>query len=308
MDHSLGTLLTQKNDEGAKQAIYYLSRTLIRAESRYNPVEKECLALVFVIQIMRNYLVGQSIHVISRINPLWILMTKPSSLNSKLVNWAILMSQYDLTFVPQKAIKRQALADFLVDHPASKSSKLHEDILDEVIKANMTSIDDVWQMFFDGASRTGSKGKIVAGVGGDICLTWEYVLPRAFLLIEPCSKNVAEDNALLIGLQLTQQMRVRYLEAYGDSKLIVNQVKGEYEVRHEDLIAYHHAATKLANLFDGFYISYVSRLLNIKADALAMLTATLALPADTTYHLTVTTRHLFCPKYSLEVSEVHTPR
>ena len=31
-------------------------------------------------------------------------------------------------------------------------------------------------------------------------------------------------------------MGVRYLEAYGDSRLIVNQVKGEYEVRHEDLV------------------------------------------------------------------------
>jgi len=32
MDHSLGTLLAQKNDEGVEQAIYYLSRTLIGAE------------------------------------------------------------------------------------------------------------------------------------------------------------------------------------------------------------------------------------------------------------------------------------
>ena len=45
---------------------------------------------------------------------------------------------------------------------------------------------------------------------------------------------MAEYNALLIGLQLTHEMGVRYLEAYSDSKLIVNQVKGEYEVRHED--------------------------------------------------------------------------
>jgi len=36
-----------------------------------------------------------------------------------------------------------------------------------------------------------------------------------------------------------------YLEAYGDFKLIVNQVKGAYEVCHEDLIPYHHAAIKL---------------------------------------------------------------
>jgi len=39
------------------------------------------------------------------------------------------------------------------------------DISDEVIEANMTSKDDVWQMFFDGASRTGPTGKIIAGVG-----------------------------------------------------------------------------------------------------------------------------------------------
>jgi len=47
-------------------------------------------------------------------------------------------------------------------------------------------------------------------------------------------------------------MGVEYLEAYSDSKLIINQVKGDYEVRHKDLIPYHHAAIKLANSFDGF--------------------------------------------------------
>jgi len=70
-------------------------------------------------------------------------MTKSSCLNFRLANWAILLSQYDKTFVPQKAIKGQALADFLAAHPVLKTSKLHEDILDEVIEANMTSSDDV---------------------------------------------------------------------------------------------------------------------------------------------------------------------
>ena len=50
MDHSLGALLTQKNNEGFEQAICYLSRTLIEAESRYNTVENECLALIFTVQ------------------------------------------------------------------------------------------------------------------------------------------------------------------------------------------------------------------------------------------------------------------
>jgi len=58
MDHSLGALLAQNNDQEHEQAIYYRSRTLIEAEHRYNLVEKECLALVFAVQKMRHYLVG----------------------------------------------------------------------------------------------------------------------------------------------------------------------------------------------------------------------------------------------------------
>ena len=70
MDHSLSALITQKNDEGHEHAIYYLSRTLIGAESRYNLIEKECLALVFAVQKTRHYLVGQTIHVNFRVKSL----------------------------------------------------------------------------------------------------------------------------------------------------------------------------------------------------------------------------------------------
>ena len=64
MYHSLGALLAQNNDQGHEQAIYYLSRTMIGAEHWYNPIEKECLALVFAVQKMRHYLVGQTMYVI----------------------------------------------------------------------------------------------------------------------------------------------------------------------------------------------------------------------------------------------------
>jgi len=50
MDHSLGALLAQKNNEGVEQAIYYLSRIFTGAESHYKLIEKECLALVFAIR------------------------------------------------------------------------------------------------------------------------------------------------------------------------------------------------------------------------------------------------------------------
>jgi len=68
MDLSLGPLLAQNNDQNHEYAIYYLSRTMIGVEHRCNPIEKECLALVFAVQKMRHYLLGQCIHVISRVN------------------------------------------------------------------------------------------------------------------------------------------------------------------------------------------------------------------------------------------------
>jgi len=116
---------------------------------------------------------------------------------------------------------------------------------------------------------------------------------------------VAEYNALVIGLQLAQEVGIQYLEAFGDSALIVNEVKGEFEVCHEDLIPYHEAAIKLANSFEGFYISYVFRRHNTEADALASLAISLASSFDIDYHVTVSTRRLLFPKHNLEIQEVH---
>ena len=79
-----------------------------------------------------------------------------------------------------------------------------------------------------------------------------HILPRVFSLTTTCSNIIAEYNDLLIGLHLAHEMGVRYLEAYGDSKLNVNLVKGEYKVRHEDLVPYYHAVIEIANSFDGF--------------------------------------------------------
>jgi len=58
MDHSLGDLLIQKNDEGAAQAIYYLCRTLIARRKSLQPGRKGVSRSYICIQKMRHYLVG----------------------------------------------------------------------------------------------------------------------------------------------------------------------------------------------------------------------------------------------------------
>jgi len=70
-------------------------------------------------------------------------MTKPGSLYSRPANWVILLSQYDITFFPQKAINGQGLADFLAAHPVPETLKLHVDIPYEIIEANVTLEEDI---------------------------------------------------------------------------------------------------------------------------------------------------------------------
>src|SRR4051812_247559 len=139
---------------------------MVGAEHRYNPVEKECLALVFAVQKTRHYLSGQTIYVVSRVNPLRLLMTKPSTFNGRLTKWAMLLSQNDMHFLPQKATKGQAVADLLAENPRSNSAILLEELPDETAEVHSAQADpSVWQMYFDGASRTISRVGLVAGVG-----------------------------------------------------------------------------------------------------------------------------------------------
>jgi len=73
-----------------------------------------------------------------KVNPLRLLMAKPSSLNGRLAKWAILLSQYEMHFLPQKAVKGQAVTDFLAEHSDLKATELYEDLSDEVAGVCLT--------------------------------------------------------------------------------------------------------------------------------------------------------------------------
>lgn len=143
MHHSLGALLSQHNDVGHEHAIYYLSRIMVGAESSYNSIEKECLALVFIIQKMRHYLMAWTIQVISKVNPLRLIMTKRSSLNGWLVKWAILLSQYEMSSCHRRPSKdKYSWPSLLINQ---QSVKMYKELPDEVIEAFTTqaAFDDL---------------------------------------------------------------------------------------------------------------------------------------------------------------------
>ncbi|XP_074266910.1 uncharacterized protein LOC141590203 [Silene latifolia] len=130
-------------------------------------------------------------------------------------------------------------------------------------------------MYFDGAARQDG-----AGAGVVFVTPQNHLMPYAFTLTQLCTNNTAEYQALIFGLQMTIEIGVKDMDIYGDSKLVVNQVLGEFEVKKEDLIPYHQQALQLLNQLDDIHVGHVPRSANKLADALANLAATLALGAE----------------------------
>ena len=101
-------------------------------------------------------------------------------------------------------------------------------------------------------------------------------------------------------MQIANEIGVKNLKAYGDSKLIVNQVRREYEVRHEDLVPYYNTTIDMVERFRDFYIDHAPRQQNAHADALASLVASFALPAGVVEKIFVYSHDLYCPRFAFE--------
>ncbi|XP_074299422.1 uncharacterized protein LOC141630515 [Silene latifolia] len=155
--------------------------------------------------------------------------------------------------------------------------KLRHYMQDDLIGKEIFYVDVLppWQMYFDGAATRDGAGT------GVVFLSPEgHMLPYSFVLTEMCSNNVAEYQALILGLQMAIEIGVKDLDIYGDSLLVANQVLDKFKVKKDDLIPYHQYVIQLLNKFDYVHIGHVPRSAKKMADALANLTATLALGAE----------------------------
>ena len=78
----------------------------------------------------------------------------------------------------------------------------------------------IWTLHFDGAnSREGNGAGVLL-----ISPTGQWV-PLSFKLEYEATNNVAEYEALLLGLQIARSMNIQSLKVLGDSELVVRQVK-----------------------------------------------------------------------------------
>ena len=140
-------------------------------------------------------------------------------------------------------------------------------------------------MFFDGVARREGAGAGVVFVSPQ-----RQILLYSFSLSELCSNNVAKYQSLIIGLQMAIEMGISQLETFGDSKLVINQILEQYDVKKEDLVPYCKYGKKLLANFEAITLEHIPRKENRQADVLANLVTALTLSQKETTKVAISQR------------------
>ena len=98
---------------------------------------------------------------------------------------------------------------------------------------NLTNEAERWTIQTDGSSaqKTGGVKAVITTLDRE---TLRYGVQLKF----PATNNEAEYEGILTGLRLGKAFRVKNLLVQNDSKLMIGQIKGEYEAKEERMQKY----------------------------------------------------------------------
>ena len=146
-----------------------------------------------------------------------------------------------LTYVPRKAIKSQALADFIAEWT---DTQLH--------LAQVQA--ELWTIYFDGSlMKTGARvGLLFISPLG---VHMRYVIRIHFAT----SNNIAEYKALVNGLRIAIELGVQRLDVRGDSQLVIDQVMKASSCHDPKMEAYYKEVRKLEDKFHGLELIHIAR-------------------------------------------------
>ncbi|GJS52497.1 reverse transcriptase domain-containing protein [Tanacetum coccineum] len=231
-------LLTER--DGRQMPIHYITRSLQGAETNYAPMEKLALALVHAAIRLRE--------AISKLTTRSSLTGQPNRASC----WDNSRRQEG------SAIKGQ-----VVNNPWV------EDILESsnARDGSYSWPERAWNYISDGAHIEGSVSR------PHLISSSDEVYPLRVRLNFSNSNNDAEYEALLDGLRIANEMQVKDIHAFVDSKLVASQVEGKYKAKGERMIKYREKVLELAGAFNRFRITHIPRAEIRKADALSKLAA-----------------------------------
>jgi hypothetical protein len=136
----------------------------------------------------------------------------------RVAKWAAELSRYHITFEPRTTIKSQVLADFIVDWtgPAWQQKE---------------SLEKVWIIHCDDAWCHAGAGA-TAIVTSPTSVKYMYAARLSFTLeSNRCTNNIAEYEAVILGLHKLRALGVSTCIIRTDSKVVTSQVEKEYSAK-----------------------------------------------------------------------------
>jgi len=74
-----------------------------------------------------------------------------------------------------------------------------------------------------------------------------------------CTNNTSEYEACILGLKVALELNIKKIDVYGDSMMIIYQVKGEWQTKEEKLRSYQEYLSKLAREFEEIEFTHLGR-------------------------------------------------
>jgi ribonuclease HI len=181
--------------------------------------------------------------------------------------WAVELNEFTINYVHRSSIQSQTLADFIADWtPGAHKEGTSKDA-------------EAWTVFWDG-----SWGAFGVGAAAVLVAPSKVKTCYAVKLDFSCTNNIAEYEALLLGLRKLRAMGIRRDILKTDSQVIAGHVDKNSKARDSKLERYLDTVRRLEASFEGFSVKNIPRGENEHADLLAK-SAAQGLPYPRKYFL-----------------------
>ncbi|XP_075665736.1 uncharacterized protein LOC142635475 [Castanea sativa] len=110
-EHVVSVVLLR--DQGVQQPIYYISKTLVDAVTRYLPLKKLVLVLVHAMRKLPHYFQAHTVYVLTEY--LLQSLLKRSDFTGRIAKWGTRLGSFDIRYRPRSLVKGQVLVDFIVE-------------------------------------------------------------------------------------------------------------------------------------------------------------------------------------------------
>ena len=100
-EHAISVVLLK--DQGVQQPVYYVSKTLVNAETRYLPLKKLVLALVHATRKLPHYFQAYTVYMLTEY-PLQSLL-KRFDFTGRIAKWGTQLGSFDIRYRPRSSVK-----------------------------------------------------------------------------------------------------------------------------------------------------------------------------------------------------------